>query len=667
MSMHDSGALASLSEGRDGHQETPRPKTNAPGTAGTSGDDHMVASTGHRPNHRPLEQARQEMMEIPSVKRQDQDKAHVTSTIPTAEKLHLSRDPRKIYPLRISPLKPTHRVMNALAKSVKFPPSSERQNKAKQTLETRLQDLHGAIDCEWTLAMRNHQDAHIEDKNDYFNHQSESSDSLVTMRQAYMAYEARDKYLRERDLEGVRRSLESISEKKLGDILRDHQITTDQIAAVEAKELQERQDHHRQEQDHRHAIMLEEMRMIKELLAPHLKRASAGVPRVAAPLDGPPPQAPNQAPNHSDNGNVPDTDPSPPVPPEAPSSNNGPPEGGDAGEDDGRGPPPQVLEPEDPEIETLSGMIADVINLANANSYGLPATTNAVANWLQSNTGQNTIRYKAKRPGVQNLQDILKRARAKFGNAAVVRALIRALSLTTTKRGKHGAGRSNYDDDDDDSDDDLPDMSRGGQAPRPPPRDPPKNNKYYEDWDRAEKNHGRRDHHTYYGSRRSALQLHLAQHVNTLPRPVPTRTDMDKKVKDMAPRGRTKKSIYSQYEDMIHRLALPRSISPARSTYLDDDSTTPMPMCIGDRSTIEERTNYYEAKVLEACAGDINIYYNPMSPTERHGHDDDDDFYADDFYAGYGPSGPSSDEDHAVDVESYPGYGPPNIGFTDNE
>ena len=40
---------------------------------------------------------------------------------------------------------------------------------------------------------------------------------------------------------------------------------------------------------------------------------------------------------------------------------------------------------------------------------------------------------------------------------------------------------------------------------------------------------------------------------------------------------------------------------------------------------------------------------------------------ADAFYAGYGSSGPSSDEDHAVDVESYPGYGPPNLGFTDNE
>ena len=118
--------------------------------------------------------------------------------------------------------------MNALAKSVKFPPtSSERQNKSKLILEARLQDLHGAIDCEWTLAMRNHQDAHIEDKNDYFNHLRGSSDSLVTMQQAYQRYEARDKILRERDLERVRRSLENISEKKLGDILRDHQCTTD--------------------------------------------------------------------------------------------------------------------------------------------------------------------------------------------------------------------------------------------------------------------------------------------------------------------------------------------------------------------------------------------------------------------------------------------------------
>ena len=137
---------------------------------------------------------------------------------------------------------------------------------------------------------------------------------------------------------------------------------------------------------------------------------------------------------------------------------------------------------------------------------------------------------------------------------------------------------------------------------------------------------------------------------------------MDKKIKDTAPRGRTKKNIYLQYESMIHRLALPRSTSPARSIYLDDDSTTSMPMCIGDGSTIEERTNYYEAKALEACAGDINIYYNSMSPAKEHDYDDDDA-----FYAGYGSSGPSSDEDHAVDVESYPGYGPPNLGFTDNE
>ena len=242
MSTHGPGALAILSGGWDGHQDTPRPTNNAPGKAGAPGDDHMVASTGHRPNHRPLETARQEMKDPPIAKRQDQEDQEPGAFISKKKQLTQLRQTITTYPLRISPLKPTHRVMNALAKSVKFPPtSSERQNKSKLILEARLQDLHGAIDCEWTLAMRNHQDAHIEDKNDYFNHQSESSDSLVTMRQAYMTYEARDKILRERDLERVRRSLENISEKKLGDIMRDHQCTTDQIAVVEAKELQERQ------------------------------------------------------------------------------------------------------------------------------------------------------------------------------------------------------------------------------------------------------------------------------------------------------------------------------------------------------------------------------------------------------------------------------------------
>ena len=615
------------------------------------------------------------MKDTHTAKRQDQEDQPPDALISSTKQLKVPRQPLQIYPLRISPSKPTHRVMRALAKSVKFPlSSSQRQNKSKLLLEAKLQELHGAIDCEWTLAIKNHQDAHIEDKNDYFNHLSKSSDSLVTMQQAYQRYEARDKILRERDLERVRRSLEDTCETKLGSIMHDHQCDTDQTTVIEAAELKKRQEHHRQVQDHRHAVMLEEMRMIKELISPLLRAAAAGVPHIAAPLDGPPPEAPNQAPKDSDKGDIPNTDPSPPDPPGPPSSSNDPPNDGDTGGDDERGPPPPVLELEDPTNETLSGMIATVINLANANSYGLPATTSTVENWVANNTGPNTLRHRAKRPGVQGLQNILKRARAKFGMAAVIKALIRALELTTTKRGKHSAGRSNYDDDDDDSDDDhMPDMSRGGHAPRPPPRDPPKDNKYYEAWDRAD---NEREHHDHrrYRSRRSALQLRLAKHddmFNVLPRPVPTRINMDKKIKDTASRGRTKQSIYLQYEEMIERYAMPRSISPARSTYLDTyldgDPTTSMPMCIGDGSTIEERTNYYEAKALEACAGDINIYYNSMSPAKEHDYDDDDDFYADAFYAGYGSSGPSSDEDHAVDVESYPGYGPPNLGFTDTE
>ena len=141
--------------------------------------------------------------------------------------------------------------------------------------------------------------------------------------------------------------------------------------------------------------------------------------------------------------------------------------------------------------------------------------------------------------------------------------------------------------------------------------------------------------------------LHLAKHdeaPNILPRPDPTRGREDKKAKITAPCGRTKKSIYSQYETRYH-----------------------IPMCLGDESTIEERSNYYEAKNLEACAGDINIYYNSVPPAKEHDFDDDDDFYADAFYAGYGSSGPSSDEDYAIDAESYPGYGPPNLAMTDNE
>ena len=43
MSTHDSGALASLSGGWDGHQDTPRPTNNAPGKAGTPGDDHKTS------------------------------------------------------------------------------------------------------------------------------------------------------------------------------------------------------------------------------------------------------------------------------------------------------------------------------------------------------------------------------------------------------------------------------------------------------------------------------------------------------------------------------------------------------------------------------------------------------------------------------------------------
>ena len=144
-------------------------------------------------------------------------------------------------------------------------------------------------------------------------------------------------------------------------------------------------------------MMLEEMQQIKKLISPLLQAAAANVTHVAAPLDGPPAEAPNQAPKESDKGEVPNTDPSPPGPPGPPSSSNDPPNDGDAGGDDERGPPPPVLQLEDPANETLSGMIATIINLANANSYGLPATTNTVMNWVEANTGNNTLRYKGQK------------------------------------------------------------------------------------------------------------------------------------------------------------------------------------------------------------------------------------------------------------------------------
>ena len=119
--MHDPGALASLSGGWDGHQDTVRLTTNALGRAGTPGGDHMVSDPGHRPTHRPLASARQEMKDTHTAKRQDQEDQPPDALISSTKQLKVPRQPLQIYPLRISPSKPTHRVMRALAKSVKFP------------------------------------------------------------------------------------------------------------------------------------------------------------------------------------------------------------------------------------------------------------------------------------------------------------------------------------------------------------------------------------------------------------------------------------------------------------------------------------------------------------------------------------------------------------------
>ena len=140
--MHDSGAPASLSGGWDGHQDTIRPTASAPGKAGTLGVDHMVAFTGHRPNHRPLAKARQEMKDPPTAKRQDQEDQEPGALISPTEQITVPRQPRTIYPLRISPLEPTRRLTEAMARSVKSPlPTSTRQYQIKRLYEKHLYDV----------------------------------------------------------------------------------------------------------------------------------------------------------------------------------------------------------------------------------------------------------------------------------------------------------------------------------------------------------------------------------------------------------------------------------------------------------------------------------------------------------------------------------------------
>ena len=71
----------------------------------------------------------------------------------------------------------------------------------------------------------------------------------------------------------------------------------------------------------------------------------------------------------------------------------------------------------------------------------------------------------------------------------------------------------------------------------------------------------------------------------------------------------------------------------------------------------------FDTSSLEACAGDINIYYSPMSPVIEDDRISQPDSYYDDdadSYAGYGPPNPGPDEE---DADSYVGYGPPNPDF----
>ena len=112
-------------------------------------------------------------MEFPPAKRQDQDKAHTKPIISTAETTRVSREPQKIYPLRISPSAPARRVTNAMTRSVNSAmPATPRQSQIKRLYEAHPYNIHEVAASDWDLAIKHHQAAHFEDKQDYLNHEN---------------------------------------------------------------------------------------------------------------------------------------------------------------------------------------------------------------------------------------------------------------------------------------------------------------------------------------------------------------------------------------------------------------------------------------------------------------------------------------------------------------
>ena len=228
MSTHDSGALVqghgSWGEGYHDSRRNPY----VLGQAGTLGDDHMGADSGHRPKHRPLASPRQ-----PGgnhiAKRQDQGytRSPLKPFLSTPKLLGVLGQPNQTYPLRNSTSPPTLRLSQA----------KETIRQESQRQEHHLADI-AASDASSFYKMR-------------------TSSLLQAPAQAAAAFQ---------------------------DYMRDKQRAHDEDTAEEIK----RQENHRQRQEERHIDMIEKMDLIKQLISPFLKRAhahAAAVPHDAAPFE----------------------------------------------------------------------------------------------------------------------------------------------------------------------------------------------------------------------------------------------------------------------------------------------------------------------------------------------------------------------------------------------